>query len=88
VAIDCIRLQLIGNHEVQYWYRYNIVLYAQTGYLAAASDRLRAFRVPDGEVLRDYWPLPDRIRNALIRQLPRPAVNYLSRLRAQLRRAQ
>jgi hypothetical protein len=84
VAIDCVRPQAVANRRIQHWYRYNIVLYAEEGHFTSLPDRLRAFRVPEDERLRDYWPLPDRIRHALIRQLPRGTVDYLSRRKAQL----
>lgn len=83
-AVDYIRPQVIENYQVQHWYRYNIVLYAEKAYLGALPDPIRASLVPESEGLREYWPLPDRIRHALIRQLPRGAVDYLSRVNARL----
>lgn len=83
VAIDCIRPQIAGNPLVQHWYRYNIVVYAREDRYDTLPDRMRAFRVPEGEKLSEYWPLRDRIRHALIRQLPRGAVDFLSRIKAQ-----
>src|SRR6516225_2418917 len=77
LAIDCIRPKVIENLQVQYWYRYNILLYAEKPYLATLPDRLRAFRVPDNERLRNYWPLPDRFRHTVIRHFPRGAVDRL-----------
>lgn len=84
VAIDYIRPQAVENLRIQHWYRYNIVLYAEEGHLVNLPDSLRAFRVPENQRLRDYRPLPDRIHHALIRQLPRGTVDFLSRLKAQL----
>ena len=84
IAIDCIRPKVIENLQVQYWYRYNILLYAEKPYLATLPDRLRAFRVPDNERLRNYWPLPDRFRHTVIRHFPRGAVDRLSRLKSRL----
>jgi hypothetical protein len=83
VAIDCIRPQVIGNLQIQYWYRYNVILYAEERHLETLSGRLRSFRVPDDQRLREYWPFPDRMRRAFIRQLPRSTVDLLSRLKAQ-----
>ena len=81
IAIDCIRPQTAGNLQIQDWYRHNIVLYAESDHLQNLPESLRAFRVPENQSLRDYWPFPDRIRHAVIRQLPRSAVDFLSRLR-------
>jgi SAM-dependent methyltransferase len=84
VAIDYIRPLATANRQIQCWYRFNIVLYAEERHLETLSDRLRAFRVPENQRLRDYWPFPDRIGHTLIRQLPRGTVDFLSRLKAQL----
>jgi hypothetical protein len=83
VAIDCVRPQLVGNSRVQHWYRYNIVMYAAEDHLSTMSGRLREFRVAESERLREYWPFPDRVRHAVIRRLPRGAVDLLSRKKAQ-----
>jgi SAM-dependent methyltransferase len=84
VAIDCVRPKVIANLEVQHWYRYNILLYVEKCYLATLPDRLLAFRVPENQRLRNYWPLPDCVRHAVIRQLPRGVVDHLSRLKGRL----
>jgi len=81
LAVDCIRPQIAGNPRIQDWYRHNIIVYAQEGYFEALPEPLRACAVPDNEKLRNYWPLHDRIRHALIRQLPRGAVDHLSRIK-------
>jgi SAM-dependent methyltransferase len=83
-AIDCVRPEVVQNPRIQHWYRYNTVLYAEKGQLEKMSDRVRAFRVAENQSLRDFWPLPARIRHAVIRQLPSGAVDYLSRRKAQL----
>ena len=83
-AIDCIRPQVVGNRRIQQWYRCNIVLYARAADLERLPDRLRRFRVPENQSLRNYWPLPDRLRHSLVRQLPRSSVDLLARCRARL----
>jgi Methyltransferase domain len=84
IAIDCVRPEVVQNARIQHWYRYNIVLYAEKRHFEQMPGRVRAFRVPDNQSLRDFWPLPDRIRHAVIRQLPSGAVDYLSRRRVRL----
>jgi len=83
IAIDCIRPQVVRNPLIQHWYRYNVIVYAEESHLAALPDPFRAFRAPEDQKLPDYWPFPDRVRHALVRQLPRGAVDVLSRLKAQ-----
>jgi SAM-dependent methyltransferase len=84
VAIDYVRPKAIGNLQVQYWYRYNIILYAEESHLETLPERLQAFRVLKNQRLHDYWPLSDRVRHTVIRCLPRGAVDRLSRLKARL----
>lgn len=84
IAVDCVRPKVIANFRVQHWYRYNILLYVDESYLTTLSDPLRAYRVAEGQRLRNYWPLSDRVHHAVIRQLPRGAVDNLSRLKARL----
>ncbi len=84
VAIDCIRPQIVDNPRIQHWYRCNILLYVEQRRFEDLPDRLLSFRVPENQKLRNYWPLPQRIRHALIRQLPRAGVDFLARRKAQL----
>jgi SAM-dependent methyltransferase len=83
VAIDCIRPQVVDNQRIERWYRCNILLYVQQHHLEGLPDRLRSFRVPENQRLRNYWPLPHQIRHALVRQLPRASVDFLARRKAQ-----
>lgn len=84
VAIDYIRPQIAYKPQIQHWYRHNIVLYAEERHLAYLPDRVRVFQVPENQRLRNYWPFEDRLRHALIRQLPRGTVDFLSRIRSRL----
>jgi len=84
VAIDCIRPQIAGNLEVQNWYRYNIVLYAEKDHFASLPERVRAFVVPEDQSLPEYWPFSNRVRHALIRRLPRSAVDFLARVKTNM----
>jgi SAM-dependent methyltransferase len=84
VAIDCIRPLVVENPGIEQWYRCNIVLYAERRHFEELPARLRSFRVPENQRLRNYWPFPHRFRHALIRQLPRATVDFLARRKAQL----
>jgi SAM-dependent methyltransferase len=83
-AIDCLRPQLVNDAAVEPSYRYNMMLYVDEAHLATLPEAVRAYRARDGEVLADYRPLSYRLRNAVVRRLPREAVNRLSRLKASL----
>jgi len=84
VAVDCLRPLIVGDAEIEPWYRYNIVPYVAEDHLAALPEMLRSRRVADADRLDDYRPLPYRLRHALMRRLPVGAVSQLSRLRASL----
>jgi len=84
VAIDYLRPLLAGDPAVEQTYRYNIMLYVDEARLATLPEALRARQVADGDKLADYRPFSYRLRNAVIRRLPPPAVNRLARLKAAL----
>src|SRR6266851_4646699 len=83
-AVDCLRPLIVGDAEIEPWYRYNIILYVAEDHLAALPETLRSRRVADADELDDYRPLPYRLRQALMRRLPVGAVSQLPRLRASL----
>ena len=85
VAIDCVRPKVIANVQAQHWYRYNILLYAKESHLATLPDRLGAFRAPRIRSCVIIGRCPTRVYHAVIRHLPRGAVDYLSRLKARVR---
>jgi hypothetical protein len=77
---DCIRPLLSGSRKVEPWYRYNTFLYANGAGEERVARSARLYRVPPGgkaQVFEDFsWTL----RRAVLRRLPRPAVDFLSRL--------
>jgi hypothetical protein len=82
VAIDLVRPAVRDNIDVQIWYRCNTILYVRSSALPSISQAARAFVVPDGTTLANYWPLRDRLVQAVIRQLPVTIVDQLSRVNA------
>ena len=81
-AFDAVRPRLARACEIEPWYRFNLVLYAN----AAGADRLpedvAACRVPEDVMLREAGDLRWRLRRALVRRLPRAAVDAIARRRA------
>jgi SAM-dependent methyltransferase len=84
VAIDYLRPLILADREIQWWYRYNTLLYVEEARFSALPEPLRAARIADDERIRDYYPLPHRLRNALVRQLPESAASRLARLKSSL----
>jgi SAM-dependent methyltransferase len=81
-AIDCIRPLIAGDSQIRSWYRCNMLLYAAENRLDALPPGMRACRVPEARGLRDYRPLFDRVRHAVVRRLPQPTVDHVSRRRS------
>jgi SAM-dependent methyltransferase len=84
VPVDYIRPQVAGNLQVQIWYRCNMLLYVDEERLGTLPEALLRFRVPDHERLRDYWSLTSRVQQAIVRRLPRGAVDRISRVKTKL----
>jgi len=82
VPVDVVRPAVRGDADVQRWYRCNSILYVQADAVSSLSKAVRAQVVPDGVPLEDYWPLRDRMQQALIRRLPVRVVDWLSMLNA------
>jgi SAM-dependent methyltransferase len=83
-AIDYLRPLICDDPEIARWYRCNMLLYVKNEAVAALPDPVRSCRVPDDRPLADYWPLPYRLGQALVRRLPRGVVDHLSRTRGVL----
>lgn len=82
VAVDLLRPAVRDDADVKQWYRCNTILYVKTEALPRLSPAARAAAVPDGVALAEYWPFADRLRQAVVRQLPAPVVNWLARVNA------
>ncbi len=79
---DAVRPLVSGNQEVQPWFRYNTVLYANDRGTEALPPALRAARVPERTRLRDGGDLKWRFRRAMVACLPRPVVDSMARATA------
>jgi SAM-dependent methyltransferase len=85
LAVDSIRSQIQGDHQVAAWYRYNTFLYLDRAILADASPGIRELVVPDGVPLGDISPVLYRIRKAAVRTMPFSAQQMIARLLARTR---
>ena len=82
VPIDLVRPAVRGDADVQRWYRCNCIVYARRDVVASLRDPARAYLVPDDMELDEYWPLRDRMQQAVVRRLPVAVVDWISRLNA------
>ena len=83
-AVDYLRPLVFADREIQWWYRYNTILYVTDEKLAALPEPFRAARIADERPLRNYYPLGHRLRNVLVRKLPGNTANRLARLKSSL----
>ncbi|MBM4343277.1 MAG: methyltransferase domain-containing protein [Deltaproteobacteria bacterium] len=81
---DCVRPQLVGDAQVQPWYRYNVFLYVHDHASARLPAEVAATRLADGAPVPDISPLPYRVRKAVVRLLPPQVADQLARWKARL----
>ena len=84
-AFDCVRPAVQGIREIEPWYRYNTLLFANDAGASRLGPAVRETRLPAGARSRDYASLAWRARCALLRSLPRAVVERLAMARHRLR---
>ena len=83
--IDWLRPRLAGANEVQYWYRYNLFLYASASRLAGLPEAMRLAALPEEAPIPDVSPAAFRLRKEILRRVPAPVQDRLSRALSRLR---
>ena len=81
VVLDYIRPIILHEQSIEPWYKYNSFVYVRRARLDVLPSEMRETLVSNEQKLKDISPVPYRIRKALVRLLPVPAVSMLSRLR-------
>lgn len=79
-AFDCVRPAFADRRDVEPWYRYNTIFYANEAGQAGLPEHVLATRV-DGPVA-DAGDLPWRMRKLIVSALPRPVVTSIAKGRA------
>jgi hypothetical protein len=80
VPVDLLRPALRDDPDVKQWYRCNSLLYTRQSAVGALSEQARAYLVPDDMPLDEYWPLRERFKQAVVRQLPASVVDWIARI--------
>lgn len=77
-AYDWLRPQLAENADVQRWYRYNSIIYANAAGKERLSEGVLAACVADGQRLHEYGSIWWQLRRAVITCMPIWWVTYLA----------
>ncbi len=74
--------RLIGRQrQVEPWYRYNTLMYVRDAATSALPEAVRQWEIASDAAIPDLSPASWRARNAVLRNLPKPAVEVLVRLK-------
>ncbi len=77
-AFDYLRAAVIDRAEVEWWYRYNTLLYVHERACAALPAAVLASEIAAGAPIPDLSPLSMRLRKLVLRALPEAAVSHLA----------
>lgn len=80
VPLDWIRPQVMDDHAVAFWYRYNTLLYVSQARFKRLPGEVQAHQIAPGQRVPDVSPASYRLRRAVTRQLPVAAVDRIVRL--------
>jgi SAM-dependent methyltransferase len=75
---DFLRPLLKDNKEVEYWYRWNVILYVADAGISALEPGTLRTRVPDEQEIPEVSSRPHRLRARVLSALPVPWVSRLA----------
>lgn len=81
-AFDCVRPRLAGHDDVEPWYRYNTVLYANAAGRVGLPQEVLDTEVPAGQSVQNGGSASWRLRRGLVSMLPRGTVTWIAQRRA------
>lgn len=73
-CFDWLRPQIADHADVQPWYRYNSLIFANAAGEARLADGVRAARVPEGEKVRMAGSFGWHLRRAIVGMMPETLV--------------
>ncbi len=83
-VFDAVRPRIRDASDVAYWYRYNLMLYANEAGKARFTSQVLATRIPDDSPIPDVSPALFRFRKGLLRMLPQGTQDWAARAKASL----
>jgi hypothetical protein len=82
VAFDCARPHLRNNKDIAPWYRYNAILYVNAAGRKGLPQDILDTEIAPGQPVKNAGHLSWRLRLAIVKMLPRPAVTFIAQARA------
>ncbi len=83
-AFDFIRPPLLGNKQVEPWYRLNVMFYAHSSIIQSLPAEITAARVMPGEKIKDFSTPLYRLRKWLIYRTDPKLIRVLSKAKFRL----
>jgi SAM-dependent methyltransferase len=80
-AFDFLRPRIADEDQVEWWYRYNTLLYVHEAAVARLPAEVRRSEIAPGAPIADVSPLPMRVRKLMLRALPQAAVSQLAAMK-------
>jgi SAM-dependent methyltransferase len=80
-AFDFLRPQVADQPDIEWWYRYNTLLYVHEDRMAGLPGEVARSAIPAGGRIPDVSPLPTRVRKLVLRALPSPMVSHLAAMK-------
>jgi hypothetical protein len=81
VAFDFVRPRIADRPEVEWWYRYNSLLYVRDKAIGLLPPEVRATEIAARTPVPDVSPLGMRLRKRVLRTLPAATVSHLAALK-------
>lgn len=86
VLLDWIRPQIQQQHNVAFWYRYNLLLFVSHAEFERLPADVQSSRVAPDQAVPDVSPFAYRMRRAFTKWLPVSAVDRIVHLAHRLER--
>lgn len=83
-AFDFVRPRIAGNSDVEWWYRYNTLLYVREDSIESLPAKVRDCALADDRPIPDFSPLHIRVRRLILRLLPTSTVSMLASIKHRL----
>jgi SAM-dependent methyltransferase len=77
-CFDALRPLIVADREIEPWYRYNTLIFANAEGEKRLSAEARTTRVDEHSAIPDLAPMSWKLRRAVLSRLPRPVIEGLA----------